>query len=409
MSSERDKDTNDSDERSKNSEDRLSVASDLKKERKNSKKLETVQSNLNSRIDSLIDTRNKIEKKKEIVLTTYLGQCEGESSESKHSSAFKTFQTKNNRYKLELEKVDKKLKRLESEKAKIEVSGVTPIDYLQNVSLQKLSDGAQNFRNKLQDLITTKEEPFIKEEIPNTPNDGKSIHNGQNKDLSLERLRNRIQALFGSTENSSDSEIAGKNSIGRGVHFEKDNSLERDRKSPSDVINNSNVTKTAMFNTFALVADMVDSMNNRLKPLEEKFDAEIMNDRDLMIEKRMDEYEQRIQMEMKNAISENYRLADMINEINTMVEGYDKRLTKIENLLASVIVKGNNQETSPGQMVLTKLANVVVQIISIVVMLVSSFADVIIDLNKNLKLAMMITFLGYLLFRMLYPIFAIFK
>ena len=115
-----------------------------------------------------------------------------------------------------------------------------------------------------------------------------------------------------------------------------------------------------------------------------------------------------LRVKLNLPITECYKQAEIVAEINIAVDSIDKRLSKVENLITNLAVKDNNQELSPAQLVLTKLANVLVQIISIIVMLVSSFADVIIGLDKNLKLFIIISFLLYMLLGLLKPALTIF-
>ena len=62
-------------------------------------------------------------------------------------------------------------------------------------------------------------------------------------------------------------------------------------------------------------------------------------------------------------------------------------------------------DASSGQKIVVKLANVFVQIATTLVMVISSFADVIIKLNSNIKLGLLIMLIIYMFLMTIKPIF----
>ena len=92
-----------------------------------------------------------------------------------------------------------------------------------------------------------------------------------------------------------------------------------------------------------------------------------------------------------------------------MIDSFDFRLAKIEKAIDSLSQRDrSSDDNQQNQIVLAKFANVVVQIISVIVMMVSSFADVIINLDSRAKLVLIVLFLMHLLFESFKPIYSAF-
>ena len=95
------------------------------------------------------------------ILTDYLQKIEKTTlSESQilESALYKNYNEKNLKYKQDLERAAKKLKSYEAKRDEIASSGkVSPSNYIKDLSFQKLTDGANDFRNKMSKLIYREE------------------------------------------------------------------------------------------------------------------------------------------------------------------------------------------------------------------------------------------------------------
>jgi len=371
--------------------------------RSNEKRVEFVLDKYNKKIEDLQNAMQKIEVKKSAILTDYLQKIEKTTlSESQilESALYKNYNEKNLKYKQDLERAAKKLKSYEAKRNEIASSGkVSQSNYIKDLSFQKLTDGANDFRNKMNKLIYKEESSAAngqKDEQPKA-----DLNNDENKRSTFENLKCQIDTLFNT--NSSDSEKS-KNLTPTREKMNSNDALDKmkNKNNSLDLAQNNIV----MGKTFKMITDIVENMDTRVKSIDEQLIQ--MDAIDSKIESRIEDYDKNIEVKLNLPITECYKQAEIIAEINIAVDSIDKRLSKVENLITNLAVKDNNQELSPAQLVLTKLANVLVQIISIIVMLVSSFADVIIGLDKNLKLFIIISFLLYMLLGLLKPALTIF-
>jgi len=371
--------------------------------RSNEKRVEFVLDKYNKKIEDLQNAMQKIEVKKSAILTDYLQKIEKTTlSESQilESALYKNYNEKNLKYKQDLERAAKKLKSYEAKRNEIASSGkVSPSNYIKDLSFQKLTDGANDFRNKMNKLIYREESSGAggqKDEQPKV-----DLNNDENKRSTFENLKCQIDTLFNT--NSSDSDKS-KNLTPTREKMNSNDTLDKmkNKNNSLDLAQNNIV----MGKTFKMITDIVENMDTRVKTIDEQLIH--MDEIESKIESRIEDYDKNIEVKLNLPITECYKQAEIVAEINIAVDSIDKRLSKVENLITNLAVKDNNQELSPAQLVLTKLANVLVQIISIIVMLVSSFADVIIGLDKNLKLFIIISFLLYMLLGLLKPALTIF-
>jgi len=371
--------------------------------RSNEKRVEFVLDKYNKKIEDLQNAMQKIEVKKSAILTDYLQKIEKTTlSESQilESALYKNYNEKNLKYKQDLERAAKKLKSYEAKRDEIASSGkVSPSNYIKDLSFQKLTDGANDFRNKMNKLIYREESSGAggqKDEQPKV-----DLNNDENKRSTFENLKCQIDTLFNT--NSSDSDKS-KNLTPTREKMNSNDTLDKmkNKNNSLDLAQNNIV----MGKTFKMITDIVENMDTRVKTIDEQLIH--MDEIESKIESRIEDYDKNIEVKLNLPITECYKQAEIVAEINIAVDSIDKRLSKVENLITNLAVKDNNQELSPAQLVLTKLANVLVQIISIIVMLVSSFADVIIGLDKNLKLFIIISFLLYMLLGLLKPALTIF-
>jgi len=371
--------------------------------RSNEKRVEFVLDKYNKKIEDLQNAMQKIEVKKSAILTDYLQKIEKTTlSESQilESALYKNYNEKNLKYKQDLERAAKKLKSYEAKRNEIASSGkVSQSNYIKDLSFQKLTDGANDFKIKVSKLIYKEESSAAggqKDEQPKV-----DLNNEENKRSTFENLKCQIDTLFNT--NSSDSDKS-KNLTPTREKMNSNDALDKmkNKNNSLDLAQNNIV----MGKTFKMITDIVENMDTRVKSIDEQLIQ--MDAIDSRIESRIEDYDKNIEVKLNLPITECYKQAEIVAEINIAVDSIDKRLSKVENLITNLAVKDNNQELSPAQLVLTKLANVLVQIISIIVMLVSSFADVIIGLDKNLKLFIIISFLLYMLLGLLKPALTIF-
>jgi len=315
--------------------------------RSNEKRVEFVLDKYNKKIEDLQNAMQKIEVKKSAILTDYLQKIEKTTlSESQilESALYKNYNEKNLKYKQDLERAAKKLKSYEAKRNEIASSGkVSPSNYIKDLSFQKLTDGANDFRNKMNKLIYREESSGAggqKDEQPKV-----DLNNDENKRSTFENLKCQIDTLFNT--NSSDSDKS-KNLTPTREKMNSNDTLDKmkNKNNSLDLAQNNIV----MGKTFKMITDIVENMDTRVKTIDEQLIH--MDEIESKIESRIEDYDKNIEVKLNLPITECYKQAEIVAEINIAVDSIDKRLSKVENLITNLAVKDNNQELSPAQLFL---------------------------------------------------------
>ncbi|MES1906129.1 MAG: hypothetical protein MHPSP_003730, partial [Paramarteilia canceri] len=98
--------------------------------------------------------------------------------------------------------------------------------------------------------------------------------------------------------------------------------------------------------------------------------------------------------------------SESIKDSNKAFDNIEYRFKKLENILNSLpSPERKTYATTTKEQLLAKLANIIVQIISIVVLVVSSFVEAVTNLHENVKVALLFLLMIYLLLKSFLPIF----
>lgn len=379
------------------------------KSQKSSKKVEAFVETIDKKIALAEKQIAKIQKKKEILLTEYLQKHERAgitTSTNVNEQFYKTYTTKNLKYTQASERLKTKIENLQNEKTKVLATGsVGQLDYLKEVSYQKLNEGALSFRNRLVNAMSNKNDDLVISKDDSLTRHGRSPVETIDdvKGVTTEKLKTHINTMFrthslrSSESDSINHPITPNNPVGSNQNLAVGTSLTPGVEIESRIFNEN------MHKTLIVLTEMVERIDERIELIEHRL--ALAENVDARMEEALDRQMEKIDAKLQYPIQQNYKTNEILTEMSKSIESLDERLILVERDLKDPNRTLVGDEASRGKIAFAKLANVVIQIISSIVMLVSSFADVIIDLDKRVKLVLLFAFVSYALARTFEPIF----
>jgi len=365
-----------------NSESRSNLGKTLsatESEDKNNEKLNFILEKLDSKIEALVKNKERYEKAMQDATQLYMNKMSAlhGKNDPERDILFDSYNSKNKEFMLKINRCESKKRKLEREREKIAASGkVSNISYWVEKGSEKIA--------KLVDFKLDQGDDSV--ELVSTPKISSPCKD--NSIISLNELKTHVTSTFkcSSLQSNESDSLQRNHNLGNSLESGKGVAVEH-----SDV-----------GGTLLMILNYLETYSEKIDRLEKDI---IRRDKEInsKIESTLEEYKSFVINTVYESEKEIYTNSDQA--LSRLSDSLELRLTKIESMLESLNDDKTRVVNSSGQQVCVKLANILVTVLTTLVMVISSFADAVIRLNANVKLAMLFVLLLYISTKTVWPIF----